>query len=132
VSAAEAFSPPGAPSDEVPAILATGRGDITMLFTSMSARDPDGRDAEYLQWHTLDHRPEQYRLDGIRASLRLVSTPACRAARAASDPELDATDHVMTYFFTGTAPLQPFADLAVALSEAGRMSSPPPAVQSSV
>ena len=37
---------------------------------------PTGRDAEYLRWHTLDHRPEQHRLAGVRASLRLVSTPA--------------------------------------------------------
>ena len=48
----------------------------------MATRHPDGTDAEYLQWHTLDHRPEQHRLSAVRASLRLVSTPACRAARA--------------------------------------------------
>lgn len=130
MSAAEPFSPPGAPSDEGPAIRATGRNDISTLFTSMSARDPD--DAEYLQWHTLDHRPEQYRLDGLRASLRVVSTRECRAARAASEPALDATDHVMTYFFNGDAPLQPFFDLAVALRDAGRMSYQLPAVERGV
>ena len=36
----------------------------------------------------------------VRASLRLVSTPACRAARAASQDRYDAIDHVMTYFFS--------------------------------
>lgn len=132
MSTAELYSPPGAASDAAEAILATGRGDITMLFTSMSARHPEGRDAEYLEWHTLDHRPEQYRLEGIRASLRLVSTPQCRAVRAASDPALNPTDHVMTYFFTGAAPLQTFADLAVALNEAGRMSYQLPPVQRGV
>jgi hypothetical protein len=126
------FSPPGTPSDQAPEILATGRGDITTLFTSMSARDPDGKDAEYLRWHTLDHRPEQFRLPGIRSSLRVVSTPECRAVRAASYPSLDATDHVMTYFFAGTAPLEGFNDLAVALSEAGRMSYLLPPVQRAV
>jgi hypothetical protein len=98
----------------------------------MSARDPQGKDAQYLRWHTFDHRPEQFRLDGIRSSLRVVSTPACRAARAASDPTLDATDHVMTYFFNATAALEPFNDLATALREAGRMSHMLPSVQRGV
>ena len=44
-------------------------------FVSMATRHPDGTDAEYLHWHTLDHRPEQHRLSAVRASLRLVSTP---------------------------------------------------------
>ena len=91
---------PGTPSDEVADVLATGRGDIGTLFVSMARRHPEGRDAEYLRWHTLDHRPEQHRLAAVRASLRLVSTPACRAARASSDERFDAIDHVMTYFFT--------------------------------
>ena len=73
---------PGTPSDDVDGVLAAGRGDIGTLFVSMARRHPDGRDAEYLRWHTLDHRPEQHRLSGVRASLRLVSTPACRSARA--------------------------------------------------
>ena len=69
---------PGTPSDEIDDVLATGDGDITTLFVSMATRHPDGTDAEYLRWHTLDHRPEQHRLSAVRASLRLVSTPACR------------------------------------------------------
>ena len=91
---------PGRPSDEVADILATGNGDITTMFVSMATRHPDGTDAEYLQWHTLDHRPEQHRLSAVRASLRLVSTPACRAARAVRHERFDAVDHVMTYFFS--------------------------------
>ena len=62
---------PGKPSDEVDDVLATGRGDITTTFVSMATRHPDGIDADYLQWHTLDHRPEQHRLRAVRASLRL-------------------------------------------------------------
>ncbi len=72
----------GAPSDEVDAILAAGGSGVTTIFASMAARHPDGADADYLAWHTLDHRPEQYRLASLRSSVRLVSTPACRAARA--------------------------------------------------
>jgi hypothetical protein len=111
----------GSPSDGVPDVLATGRSGITSIFVSMSARHPDGHDADYLRWHCFDHRPEQYRLASIRSSVRLVSTPACRAARAACDARYEAVDHVMTYFFADVAGLAEFNDLAVALRGAGRI-----------
>jgi hypothetical protein len=111
---------PGSPSDEVGDVLAAGRGDITTLFVSMARRHPDGADAEYLRWHTLDHRPEQHRLSAVRASLRLVSTPDCRSARAASPQPYDDIDHVMTYFFTSPAGMEPFLALSKALGDAGR------------
>ena len=110
----------GTPSVDVPAILATGHREITTLFVSMSARHPGGRDADYLKWHSLDHRPEQHRLTTLRASFRLVSTPACRAARAVSDARYDATDHLMTYLFTDVAGLEQFNELSIALAQAGR------------
>jgi hypothetical protein len=94
---------------------------VRLAFISLSAREPDGRDAEYLAWHSLDHRPEQHRLAGLRNSLRLVSTPACRAARAASDDPYDAVDHVMTYLFSDPGALRPFNDLGAALAAGGRM-----------
>ncbi|BBX01425.1 hypothetical protein BST36_19050 [Mycolicibacterium moriokaense] len=106
---------PGTPSDEIDDVLATGRGDITTLFVSMATRHPDGADAEYLRWHTLDHRPEQHRLSAVRASLRLVSTPECRAARAATHDPHNSIDHVMTYFFTDIAGMDGFLALAKAL-----------------
>ncbi|OBG31903.1 hypothetical protein [Mycobacterium sp. E3198] len=111
---------PGTPSDEVAEVLATGRGEITTLFVSMATRHPEGTDAEYLRWHTLDHRPEQHRLAAVRASLRLVSTPACRSARTVTGGPLDAVDHVMTYFFTDAAGLRGFNELSTALGNAGR------------
>jgi hypothetical protein len=111
---------PGTPSDEVPEVRATGSGDVTTLFVSMATRHPDGADAEYLRWHTLDHRPEQHRLSEVRASLRLVSTPACRSARAAGQDRFDNIDHVMTYFFTDPSGMTGFLDLAKALIGAGR------------
>ena len=109
----------GTPSDEVPEILATGRSDVSTLFVSFSARHPEGRDGQYIEWHSLDHRPEQHRLSSLRASLRLVSTAACRDARAVSAERFDAVDHVMSYFFAG-ADLTGFVDLSTALREAGR------------
>ena len=72
----------GTPSDAVDAILATGRSGVRTIFVSMSARHPDGADAEYLAWHTLDHRPEQHRLaapaqlDAARVDA-VVSRGAC-------------------------------------------------------
>ena len=106
----------GVPSDQSPDVLATGTTDVGLVFVSMSARHPEGRDAEYLEWHALDHRPEQYRLPGIRHSLRLVSTPECRGIRAVNDARYDAVDHVMTYFFTDVAALEGFGALSDALT----------------
>ena len=110
----------GRPSDDVPQILATGRSDITTVYLSMAARHPDGRDAEYIEWHGLDHEPDQHRLAALRASMRLVSTPACRRARAASEDRYDAVDHVMTYLFTDDSSFEVFDALNVAMTEAGR------------
>ncbi|GLE53831.1 hypothetical protein [Mycobacterium montefiorense] len=123
---------PGTPSDEVTEILAAGRGAITTLFVSMATRHPAGTDADYLRWHTLDHRPEQHRLAAVRASLRLVSTPACRAVRAVGDGPLDAVDHVMTYFFTDVDGLGDFNQLSTALGTAGRKLSLLPPVERGV
>lgn len=111
----------GTPSDQLPDVLATGRTDVRHAFVSLSAREPDGRDAEYIAWHSLDHRPEQHRLPGMRSSLRLVSTPACRAARAASAAPFDAVDHAMIYMFTDADQLPVFGALGDALNLAGRM-----------
>jgi hypothetical protein len=111
---------PGTPSDELPDVLATGTGDVTALFVSMATRHPDGADAEYLRWHTLDHRPEQHRLSAVRASLRLVSTAACRSARAHRRAPYDSIDHVMTYFFTDPGGMTGFLELSKALGNGGR------------
>ena len=72
---------PGSPSEDLPEVLATGASDADFVFLSLSGRDPTGRDADYIAWHSLDHRPEQYRLAGIRNTMRLISTPEARAAR---------------------------------------------------
>jgi hypothetical protein len=110
----------GTPSDELPEVLATGTTDVAMIFASMSAREQEGRDAQYLEWHSLDHRPEQYRIAGIRHSIRLVSTPDCRANRAFSDSRHEPVDHVMTYFLTRDAAFEQFRALSIALQGARR------------
>ena len=51
----------------------------------------------YNEWHMLDHMPEQYPLPGVVYGQRWVSTPACTAARAVSDPPLAAVHYVTLY-----------------------------------
>jgi hypothetical protein len=113
----------GRPSDLVPDVLRMGSTDVRLGVLSMSARSPDGLDAEYLEWHALDHLPEQYRIPGIRSGQRWASTPACRAARVAGDARFEATDHVVLYLFADPVvpSLDTFFDLGAALGAAGRM-----------
>lgn len=111
----------GTPSDDLPDVLATGNATIGFAFLSFSARDPHGQDAAYIEWHSLDHRPEQHRLAAIRQSMRLVSTPQARAARAASEGDWDRVDHVMNYLFSDQSGMAGFNDLGAALDRGGRM-----------
>ena len=111
----------GSPSDDLPDVLALGRTDVTTVVASMSGRDPDGHDARYLEWHAMDHRPEQHRVPGLRGSFRVVSTPECRAARAVSEPSHDGVDHIVTYLFAGLEALRPWRELGATLGEGGRM-----------
>ena len=93
---------------------------MAIIYTSFGSRHPDGLDAEYLAWHSLDHRPEQHRLSGLRASFRVVSTPECRAARAISHERYDDVDHLQTYLFADIASMDGFVVLNNAMHAAGR------------
>ena len=117
--------------DDGPAIAERGTGAVTAAVVSMSERHADGRDAAYLEWHMLDHLPEQYRLPGLRSGLRFVSTPECRAARAASVAPFDTVDHIVQYLFTDPVEpaLEAFFSLGAALRAAGRMPIALPRVQ---
>lgn len=118
-------------SDEVDAVTAHGTTDVRAAVLSLSARSATGEDAAYLAWHGLDHLPEQYRIPGMRHGARWVSTPACRAARAASTDRYDEVDHVVCYLFAD--PLAPALDTFFALGAdlrgAGRMPRRLPAVE---
>ena len=100
-----------------------GWGGIRFAVFSMSARSPEKLDAHYLEWHGLDHHPEQYGIDSIRLGQRWVSTEACRAVRAAEHGRFDDVDHVMQYLFADPveAGLQEFFDLGADLHAIGRM-----------
>lgn len=100
-----------------------GSSDVRIGVLSMSARSPDGDDSRYLRWHGLDHLPEQHRIAGMRSGARWVSTPACRAARAASLDQYDDVDHVVCYLFADRVAdgLDTFFALGADLRAAGRM-----------
>ena len=115
---------PPQPSDDDPAVTATGVGDACCAVFSMTRRLPDGEDAAYLRWHMLDHLTEQYRIVGFRGGQRWVSTPDCRAARAVSTDPFDSVDHIVHYLFAEPVvpALDAFVDLGAALfAAAGRM-----------
>ena len=99
------------------------------IYLSLAARHPDGEDAEYLQWHALDHEPEQHRLQTVWASRRVVSTPECRAVRAAGVGQYDEVDHAMAYFFPPPPDFKAFEDLNNALGVAGRTTHRLPIVE---
>jgi hypothetical protein len=94
---------------------------VRLCVLSLSARSAEGDDAAYIEWHSLDHLPEQYSMRSLVHGQRWVSTPECRAVRAAGDGSLDATDHVVQYLFADKGSLDRFFALGAELREAGRM-----------
>lgn len=122
----------GIPTDDLPAVLAAGHADVALAVFSMSSRAADGDDDAYLEWHMLDHLPEQYRVAGVRHGQRWFSTAACRAARAASEPPYDQVDHVVNYLFGGDVDesVRVFFEMGgPTLGPAGRMPISLPRVQ---
>lgn len=73
---------------------------IRLGFFSFTEITDPGEHHSYNEWHQLDHMPEQYPLDGVAYGQRWVSTPACRAARAVSEPPLDAVHYMTLYLMT--------------------------------
>jgi hypothetical protein len=72
---------------------------VKLAVFSLSASSPDGDDSRYLRWHALDHLPQQYEIPGVLFGQRFVSTPECRAARAAQSERLEPVNHVVYYLF---------------------------------
>jgi hypothetical protein len=103
---------------------------VGLAVVSMAARSPSGDDAGYLEWHLLDHLPEQYQLDGLRHGQRWASTPACRAVRAAESERFAAVDHVTQYLMADPPDqvVDDFLDLGARLRAAGRYPARLPSV----
>jgi len=100
--------------------MSVGRATFSVL--SMGERAPAGDDRGYLEWHLLDHLPEQYQLDGLLLGQRWASTAACRAARSAQSDRFAAAAHVTQYLMGGEpAPVvERFLDLGARLASEGR------------
>jgi hypothetical protein len=84
------------------------------FFSFTEVTDPAAHHA-YNEWHQLDHLPEQYPLPGIVHGQRWVSTPACRAARAVSEPPLDPIHYLTCYLMA--EPIGPTLDDFFALGK---------------
>ena len=97
---------------------------------SLSASSVSGEDSEYLQWHQLDHMPQQWEIPGMVFGQRWVSTPECRAARAVETDRFTPVNHVMHYLWG--EPLAPSIDdfftLGAHLHKIGRFPHQLPAV----
>jgi hypothetical protein len=68
------------------------------FFSFASILDPAGHRL-YNEWHQLDHRPENLRLDGVRYGERWVLSPDCAAVGRIDEPRLSGTHYVNTYWF---------------------------------
>jgi hypothetical protein len=97
---------------------------IKVGFFSLSHHSESGDDRAYLEWHQLDHMPEQYILPGLVFAQRWASTPACEAVRAAAVDDWAKTAHVVCYLMGNPLDetLDEFFTLGRALAEMGRFS----------
>lgn len=95
---------------------------VRLGFLSLTGTSPSGNDAAYLEWHAMDHLPEQYALPGMLNGQRWRSTPSCRAERAAAADWLDEVENVVCYLM-GDPPvptLDDFMALGRTLANLGR------------
>jgi len=103
---------------------------VRIGYFSLSASSPDGDDRPYLEWHQLDHMPEQYQLPGLVFGQRWAATPACLAARAAAVDDWEQVRHVVCYLMG--EPVEPtlndFVALGGHLRQMGRFSLTLPSV----
>src|ERR1700722_15934869 len=101
------------------------RGDMNKIkigFFSVSHHSASGDDRPYLEWHQLDHMPEQYQLPGLIVGQRWASTPACRSARAAAGDQGSMVEHVVCYLMGNPVDetIDEFLTLGRHLAELGR------------
>jgi hypothetical protein len=100
----------------------TGGGRVELGYFSLSGHAAGGDDRPYLEWHQLDHMPEQYVLPGLVLAQRWAATDACRAVRAAGDEPWSGVEHVVAYLMGQPLDetLDGFLALGRRLAEAGR------------
>ena len=95
---------------------------VKVGFFSFSHSSPTGDDQPYLEWHQMDHMPEQYQLPGLLLAQRWASTPACRAARAVESGDWSKVEHVVCYLMGNPVDetIDEFLTLGRHLAELGR------------
>lgn len=98
------------------------------IFSLTGAAAPDDG---YLQWHLLDHMPEQYQLPGIVAGLRWIADGDYPAHRLASDGPLGEIGNVVHYLAGDPVgqTFDDFVELGRVLRENGRMPAMRPLLQ---
>jgi hypothetical protein len=91
---------------------------------SLSHHSPNGDDRPYLEWHQLDHMPEQYLLPGLLFGQRWATTPPCQAARAAEVGDWAKVANVVCYLMGNPVDetIDEFLTLGRTLAEMGRFS----------
>jgi hypothetical protein len=102
---------------------------VKVGFFSLSHPSPSGDDRPYLEWHQLDHMPEQYQLPGLVLGQRWAATPACRAVRVAGDDGWAGVEHVVCYLMGSPVDqtIDDFFTLGRHLAELGRFPGALPA-----
>jgi hypothetical protein len=95
---------------------------VKVGFFSLTGHSETGDDRPYLEWHQLDHMPEQYQLPGLIAGQRWGSTPSCRAARAADVGDWSSIEHAVCYLMGNPVDetIDEFLTLGRHLAELGR------------
>ncbi len=99
---------------------------VKVGFFSMTGGALSGDDAAYLQWHLLDHLPEQYSIPGIRLGTRWRADDECVGMRLAATDDLAPIRHAVSYLMTDPVEqtLVAFAQLGRRCAEAGRYPEP--------
>jgi hypothetical protein len=102
--------------------LAARANRVKLGFFSFTHASPTGDDRPYLEWHQLDHMPEQYRLAGLVLGQRWASTPECRRARAAEVEGWSSVEHAVCYLMGEPVDetVDDFLHLGRELAEVGR------------
>ena len=96
---------------------------VKVGFFSLTSGAVGGDDASYLEWHLLDHLPEQYSIPGIRLGTRWRADDECVALRLEASDDLAAVRHAVSYLMTDPVDdtLRAFARLGRHTAEAGRL-----------
>lgn len=96
---------------------------VRVGFFSLTSGAVGGDDDSYLEWHLLDHQPEQYSIPGIRLGTRWRADDECVALRLAASDDLAPVRHAVSYLMTEPVDdtLRQFARLGRRMAESGRL-----------